>query len=327
MPKIEDRASTKENVLIQVRDCSVVLLPSLGGKIASIRFGECELLQTPLAVPAPRTRTMSFDAGDASGWDECIPSVASCRVKTTEGEAEIPDHGDLWRVEWQVVNADERSATLAGECFSLPLQLERTLRLDETEAGYRLALSYAITNTGKQTVPWSWCSHPLFATDPGDTLRLPETISTLRLEGSGGNRLGISGDTVSWPLARLTDGGEADLSVAMPADAGLGDKLFAGPLSPHENWCEILRPRAGVRIRIRFDSTRTPYLGLWLCYGGWPERPGPKQVCIAPEPCTAPVDSLAQTGPWSRVLAPGESFSWPMDVELETPDKGELTHA
>jgi galactose mutarotase-like enzyme len=35
------------------------------------------------------------------------------------------------------------------------------------------------------------------------------------------------------------------------------------------------------------------------------------------EPSTAPVDSLAVKGRWSRELAPGESFSWPMEVEIE----------
>ncbi|MGB6974144.1 MAG: hypothetical protein WBD67_05630 [Terracidiphilus sp.] len=339
MLSVEHKAGTKENVLIHAGNCSLVLLPYLGGKISSLRFGNEELLQAPLATPAPRTRTMSFDQGDASGWDECLPSVAACRVETAAGPAEIPDHGDLWRVAWQVKHADERSATLRGECFSLPLRLERRLELTETESGCRIALRYKVTNTGAHAVPWTWAAHPLFASEPGDTLRLPASISTLRLEGSGGNRLGVNGDTVSWPIARLADGRETDLSLALPADAGVGDKLFAGPLAPSENWCEILRPRAGVRIRMRFDPACTPYLGLWICYGGWPERPdskhgpgsGPKQVCIAPEPSTAPVDSLAATGPWSRTLAPGESFRWPMDVELETLNRSsgesEQTHA
>jgi hypothetical protein len=30
------------------------------------------------------------------------------------------------------------------------------------------------------------------------------------------------------------------------------------------------------------------------------------------------VDSLAIGGPWSLELAPGESFSWPMIVDIET---------
>jgi galactose mutarotase-like enzyme len=85
-----------------------------------------------------------------------------------------------------------------------------------------------------------------------------------------------------------------------------------------ENWCVLERPKAGVRIKVGFDAAATPYLGLWICYGGWPERPGAKQMCVAMEPATAPVDSLAHTGPWSRVLGAGESFSWTMTVAIET---------
>ncbi|MGA7859175.1 MAG: hypothetical protein WCA11_14670 [Terracidiphilus sp.] len=80
----------------------MTLLPHLGGKIASIRVNGRELLQEPLAPLGPRTRTMSFDSGDASGWDECLPSVAGCTLEKAAGLAEIPDHGDLWRVAWKI---------------------------------------------------------------------------------------------------------------------------------------------------------------------------------------------------------------------------------
>jgi galactose mutarotase-like enzyme len=72
-----------------------------------------------------------------------------------------------------------------------------------------------------------------------------------------------------------------------------------------------------VKVKFSFDPAATPYLGLWLCYGGWPDKSGPKQMCVAMEPSTAPVDSLAQTGDWSRILAPGESYRWPMRIDLE----------
>jgi galactose mutarotase-like enzyme len=157
----------------------------------------------------------------------------------------------------------------------------------------------------------------LFTAEAGDQVVLPGSIHSLRLEGSGGGRLGKGGDTVAWPVAALADGGQTDLSVAQPPESGIGDKLFAGPLAAAENWCALVRPSAGVRIRVHFDPASTPYLGLWICHGGWPDRPGPKQTCVAMEPATAPVDSLAVTGPWSRVLAPGESFSWPMLVDFE----------
>jgi galactose mutarotase-like enzyme len=311
----------KENVVIQAGDCALTMMPHLGGKIASLRVGAHELLQAPLAAYAPRTRTMSFDSGDASGWDECLPSVAACAVETAAGVASIPDHGDLWRVEWtegREQSAPGRGITFRGECFSLPLSLERTLTLREADNGWQLSLNYTVTNAGVGRAPWCWAAHPLFATEAGDRIVLPQSIHALRLEGSAGNRLGKAGDNVSWPVATLADGSHTDLSVAQSQTSGIGDKLFGGPLGATENWCSLVRPGLGLRIKVSFDPAATPYLGLWICYGGWPDGPGPKQMCVALEPATAPVDSLAVSGPWSRMLGPGESFGWPMVVEIQS---------
>ena len=320
----------KENVLIQAGDCSLTVLPQLGGKIASIRIKDRELLQAPLAPLANRTCTMSFDAGDASGWDECLPSVAACTISTAAGTARVPDHGDLWRVAWeaqgigntaaqssQTNGTDPATISLLGECFSLPLVLERTLSLREVDSGWRLDLDYMLTNTGAYPAPWSWAAHPLFVTEPGDRIVLPQSIHELRVAGSAGARLGNKGDAISWPHATLADGGRADLSIAQSPESGIGDKLFAGPLAQTENWCALERPSARLRIRVGLDPSVTPYLGLWICYGGWPDRPGPKQVCVAIEPTTAPVDSLDETGPWSRSLEPGAYARWTMRVDFE----------
>jgi galactose mutarotase-like enzyme len=324
------RGAEKENVLTQTAehvragDCTVTVLPQFGGKIASIGVKGHELLQAPLAALAPRTRFMAFDEGDASGWDECLPSVAACTVESSAGSVQIPDHGDLWRVEWKSReqgkgnrDPESRTITLRGDCFSLPLALERTIELAESAEGWSLQLGYALTNVGKSPAPWSWAAHPLFAVDAGDAIELPESITSLRIEGSGGGRLGATGDTVTWPVAKGPKGGEANLSLVQTLQSRIAEKLFAGPLAANENWCALRRRKEGLRIRVGFDTAATPYLGLWLCYGGWPERQGPKQMCVAMEPAMAPVDSLAQTGEWSRVLGPGECYAWQMRVAIE----------
>ena len=308
----------EENVLIESGHCSAVVLHQYGGKIASLRFRGQELLQSPLAPIEPRTPSMPFEAADASGWDECLPSVAACTVNTPAGQAHIPDHGDLWRVPWTVTERDSQSITLNASCFSLPLQLVRKLSIAETENGAQLSLDYKLTNTGGKSVPWSWAAHPLFAASLGDRIVLPDSIHTLRLEASRDNRLGTMGDEKQWPVAEQADGSDTDLSWVAAPDSGIADKLFAGPMNSNAGWCALERPSAGLRIRVSFDPNATPYIGLWICYGGWPARPGRKQVCVALEPSTAPLDSLAITGPWSRTLAPGESAGWPMHVHLET---------
>ena len=109
--------------------------------------------------------------------------------------------------------------------------------------------------------------------------------------------MGEAGSIVSWPLADLVHGGKTDLSKVLSPETAIGDKLFAGPFGPVENWCVLERPSADLRITKRFDTRATPYLGLWICYGGWPDRHGPKQMCVALEPATAPVACLARTGP------------------------------
>ena len=308
-------ATAEENVVIQAGNCRLTLLPQLGGKIASLLVAGHELLQTPLNPYAPRNQTMDFSESDASGWDECLPSVSACSIQTEAGIATIPDHGDLWRVPWQILDQTNDSATMRVKCFSLPLQLTRTLLLSETASGWDLQILYSLTNMGAFRVPWSWSAHPLFAADAGDTIRLPNSVKTVRLEGSSGNRLGSKGNTQTWPLAALRDGSKTDLSTAAAEDSGYGDKLFAGPLN--DGWCQFDRSRIGLTIRISFDPALTPYLGLWLCYGGWPDAPGPKQVCVAIEPATAPADSLAENGPWSRSLDVGETYNWTMAVTID----------
>lgn len=312
-------ALSEENVVITVGDCSVTVMPALGGKIASLRIGPHELLQAPLNPYAARSRTSSqtvgFSEGDASGWDECLPSVAECFVTTEAGAVVIPDHGDLWRVPWQVLASTEDSITLRAQCFSLPLELTRSLILFETSSGWKIRMLYSLANLGDYPVPWAWTAHPLFACAEGDRIVLPSGVQTVHLEDSRGNRLGVRGDTVAWPMAKLSDGGQDDLSRAHADNSGLADKLFTGPMP--EGWSLLERAAIGLRIKIGFDPAITPYLGLWLCYGGWPDGHALKQVCVALEPSTAPVDSLAESGDWSRWLHSGETVNWPMEVDIE----------
>jgi galactose mutarotase-like enzyme len=340
----EGRLAVKEeNVVITAGGCSILVMPALGGKISSLRIGPHELLHAPLNPYGPRNQTMGFAEGDASGWDECLPSVAECSVTTESGIATVPDHGDLWRVPWQVIESTEDSITLRAQCFSLPLELTRSLILSETSSGWKIRMLYSLVNLGDHRVLWAWTAHPLFACEEGDRIVLPSGVRSLRLEDSRGNRLGVRGDEVTWPMARVMaevmakadvmvqaiDGpapGEVwndldnlddldDLSRAHSRRSGRADKLFAGPM--REGWSQLERAAIGLRIKVGFDPAITPYLGLWLCYGGWPEGHELKQVCVALEPATAPVDSLAETGDWSRWLDPGVTVNWPMEVDIE----------
>ncbi len=292
----------------------MTVLAQAGGKISSIQVKGIELLQAPLKPIGMRTYTMPFSESDASGWDECLPSVSACTIATETGLASVPDHGDLWRVPWQTLKLTTDSATMQGDCFSLPLRLVRSMLLAERGSGWELQMLYSLTNIGASSVPWAWAAHPLFAVEEGDRIVLPENVTHLRLEGSANERLGKKEDSVAWPVAELSGDTTADLSRAHSAQSSFGDKLFTSRLQT--GWCCLERPSIGLRLTVEFNVKVTPYLGLWLCYGGWPDGEGAKQQCVALEPTTAPFDSLAADT--ARLLIkPGETVNWPMTLRIE----------
>jgi galactose mutarotase-like enzyme len=289
------------------------VLPALGGKIASLRWlpGNVELLQAPLGPYAVRTLTMGFDEGDASGFDECLPSVAACVVATRGGTARVPDHGDFWRLEWEAAQ-EGNTIRMAAMGVSLPLRFERVVRLEEDT----LSIDYRVTNAGQDPVPYGWSAHPLFAVDRGDWVDLPPSVDRVEVEGSAHLRLGARRSSHAWPRTVNNRKEVVDLSLAGGIEDGIGDKLFAP--APAEGWAAVERARHGVRVEVQFDPKRTPWLGLWLCYGGWPEGQGNRQQCVAIEPCTASVDSLAEAmaAGQGRTLEPGQSDEWPMRIRV-----------
>jgi galactose mutarotase-like enzyme len=291
------------------------VLPALGGKIASMRSRGIELLQQPLLPYAPRTAVMSFEESDASGFDECLPSVSACKIGTPSGTAFIPDHGEFWRLPFEVKSQTPEEIHLTATGAVLPLRFDRKLRVSSSPDGaVTLSIDYQVENVCNHEVHYAWSAHPLFAVDPGDRILLPPSITEVTVEGSGRNRLGTRGDVQSWPLARLSSGNLAPLDVAGHVSDNIGDKVYAA--APPEGWCAIERKSAGLRVQVEFDPARSPFLGLWLCYGGWPENGTRRQYCVALEPCNSPVDSLAAAieHQRARTLAPGQCDFWWMKI-------------
>lgn len=303
----EVKAFSDENVILTQGPLTLEILPALGAKLSSLRYAGTELLQQPLAPYAPRTREMGFEESDASGFDECLPSVAGCQVETPAGTVTVPDHGDFWRIPWSCEKTGPNEVVLEAQGFSLPLLFRKRVRLEDNA----VHLLYEVTNTGSTPCSYLWSAHPLFTVDPGDKVVLPPAVKEVHIEGSAGR---LKGKSCSWPIATTSDGGSVDLSVTGAASDGIGDKLFAA--TPDAGWCALERPKINLRLKVEFDSAVTPYLGLWLCYGGWPEGHAARQYCVALEPCMAPADSLALGAKWAHPLAPGQSESWPLTISL-----------
>jgi galactose mutarotase-like enzyme len=320
-----------QTVTIRSASLQVDVLPSLGGKISSLRWlpHNLELLQPPLIPYRPRTPWMKFEDSDASGFDECIPSIAECEVDSPGGPIRIPDHGEFWRLPWSCTQlADGISMEATSEI--LQLRFERTLRVtDDTtihssslgsskqsRSAATLEVTYRLWNIGRSSTQYLWSAHPLFAVDAGDCVLLPESVKNVTVEWSAQQRLGSLGDACVWPHAKSSSGKQVDLGNVGSVESRVGEKLYAS--APKEGWAAILRSRHAIRIEVLFDPLQSPYLGLWLCYGGWPEDKSSRQHCVAIEPCTAPADSLvrAMETRSAKQLTAGEMHTWCLKIRV-----------
>ena len=217
--------------------------------------------------------------------DECLPTVSLSTDKSLAVNA--PDHGDLWRHEWHILEQSDNSLVTTAKCFSLPLSFTRKLSVCDSQ----LRFEYTIKNLAQTSVPFLYACHPLFAVEPGDRLILPREVQCLYLHYSLGNRIGNAGDFVPWPLAANHDQQISLDKVGEEADR-TAEMLYTINLS--RGICALYRAQRRQAIVMRFNTKTLPHLGLWLCNGGWPDNPEmQKQYAVAIEPTVAPYGSLA----------------------------------
>lgn len=293
---------------------SVSFIPELGGKMISLKrvaSGREFLLQPPERPYRRPAYGARFEDYDTSGFDECFPSVSSCAY--TQGKEKvhaIPDHGELWSVPWEwEVSDGELLLTASGHV--LPYVFRKRVSLSEN----RVVLDYEVENTGVEPFSFLWSAHPLLAVSPGCRITLPGEVNEMFVNWSLADRLGKFGDRCGWPIAVESDGTKVNLAELSLAAAKTADKLFTPRLN--EGSCGVYYPASDESLSIHFDTSAVPYLGVWICQGGWPS-PDRGHFTLALEPCSGRPDSLAEAVERgeSRMLRAGEKESWSLILRI-----------
>ena len=294
----------------------VVVLPDNGGKLASI---SCQRTKTEFLLRGSRYERVAefgpfagFEESDCAGWDECLPTVSASRPMGDV--ASIPDHGDFWRFPWNVLSANApNEVSLEAYGFSRPLRFRKRISLEANE----LTICYEIENTGDGQVEILYAPHPLFCIGAKDQIVLPTEITNLTLLESRGNRIGAPGAKISWPIHRH-EGFTFDLQTVGRLTDRTADMLYSGRLT--RGVAGLYRNSSGHGLILRFDTADLPYLGLWLCYGGWPEndRPSSWQYAVAFEPTSAPHGSLCDAicASQARTLGVDEVFCFSLHLSI-----------
>lgn len=293
-----------------------VLLPEAGGKMVSLSRMDTGLehllpSQLPAGGYVQPSYGAPFEHDDTSGFDECFPTVAACdwTDRAWGTTTRLPDHGELWSVPWDC-HVDRGTLTLCAAGRAFPYTFRKRLSL----VGNRLRIDYELSNQGPAPIPYLWSAHPLLQVEEGDRLLLPSGVRKVTVAWSRAERLGPPGTTLGWP-GTATSLGLQNLCTVLDGSTGWADKLFSERLD--EGWCGRLNCRTGEALLFHWDVSFAPYVGLWLCYGGWPAgRPGHHTVAL--EPCTGWPDSLAEaaTRGCARHLGGSAAVHWHLELEL-----------
>lgn len=282
---------------------SASVMPALGGKISSLRekrSGFEFLFQNPRDGYRARTPGAVFSDYDASGFDDAFPNVDPSETEISGQRFAFPDHGELWTTRMDAsLEGDGILLTAAGRVFAY--DYEKHMRLD----GHSLRLEYAIVNREKIPMPCLWTMHCLVNVDPDSAFLLPK--GAVEAENLfPGPVLGEPGRLkVSSALTRVPEAG-ADVMMKYY----LTDRVVEGD-------CGYAYPSRGLKLRLRYDAEKLPYLGLWCTMGGY------RGDCNAAlEPTTGYYDSVPRAIQNGRVrmLDPGERFAFEMILAVENMD-------
>jgi len=290
----------------------VLTLPELGGKIVSLydKRHDYEWLVGPDGRAVQLVAYgADFTAQDMSGWDECLPSIKPCEYPADGpyNGADIPDHGEVWALGWDVTDTDSR-VSLAVDGRILPYTLTRSLSLTGAAT---LALDYTVTNTGSAPFVWLWAAHPQFTATAGTRLTLPDDVTEL-YNVRDLPAWGAWGRRYPYPVTDDLHGNRVDLSRVTDASSGTCRKMYVPPEQPIR-WAGLADDTHDTSLTMRWDPADVPYVGIWVDEGAVNT-----QSTLAIEISNGFHDSLETAYENDRVpqLAPGARAAWRVLVEL-----------
>lgn len=311
-----------EAVLMRSTALNLAVLPSLGGKIASLRS---EATGTEFVWQDPtrpyRTAVFGPDFGeyDASGIDECFPSVNACRYPEEPWRGvEAVDHGELWSRPWRWKQA-EGGIDLGIDGVRFPYHFEKRIRLHDTSPCVRF--EYRLTSRASSVFKYIWLAHPLLAAREGMRIVIPGSPKVL-VSFALNQRVHVDFPREhDWPYVESPAGELIDYSLIGSPEVHENDKVFVR--APAEGWCALWHPDWQEHLRIEFSPEQHPWLGICINHCGWPLT-GTPAYWVAIEPSNSCLDAVdkAIEGDQAGILEPNQStvWSWSMGVNEGMPD-------
>ena len=241
----------------------------------------------------------------AGGWFGMFPLAGIPGA----GDTDIPMHGDVPRIAWEVARLDPDSAVCTARTPS-GFDVERSLRLD----GPSLRVATRARNVSGVERIATWGEHPCFARDvfAGGSLSIDASSAFITPEASDPAATRFApGQRFDWPRALGVHGGYDDVTLVPTIADGRHDHVCATLAAPD---LEVTAPGLGGRIRVSVDLTSTPELLYWQHF--LPDSSPWSGDVFGLEVCSAPGRTLddARAANAVSVVAPEGVVEWSMTV-------------
>ena len=280
-----------------------VIVPGLGAKIVSLvdKAAGHEWLALPTHPVRERTYADTFTDHDLAGWDEMFPTINVC-PSPFDASIELPDHGEVWALPWEVVERSSDSITLRVKGKALDYTLTRVASLQPDG----LRLEYSADNHSDQIMPFLWAAHPLFNGDEHTRIQLPDSVKRV-VNVAEHPDWGPNHGIYDWPQATLANGDERRIDdIGAPSRKDYR-KFYVTPDQPVAS-ASLTQSDIRRVLALSWDGETVPYLGIWIDEGTFT-----RITTVALEPATGYYDSLARTianERVSRIPAGGQARWW-----------------
>lgn len=223
------------------------------------------------AAPRVLAPDPGFDAHWQGGFEEMFPNDAGC---TVAGRA-LPDHGEAWSAAWTVSTRTPHSLAMQLACTSVPVRLEKELRLERDAPVVHLR--YRVVNLTAARLPCMLKLHPALAVEEGDQIELPGC--TVEAVAPSFSRLIGQAAPSRWPEARAADGSLVRLDRTLPRTTQAREFIYCSELE--EGRCGVRNARTGSLFQLEFDRADFPFVWVFQSYGGFQDH-----YVLMLEPCT-----------------------------------------
>lgn len=288
----------------------VIILPSIGGKIASIyrKDKDFELLFQNKENTYRKAKIYdSFELFDASGFDDAFPSIDTCKVNYNGKEIIYPDHGEIWSASFNYEIHDER-IVLTYDSVILKYHYKKVVYIKDSA----VINEYEIINYGNEEFPCIWAMHCLVRCEEDMQVILSKNANKV-LNVCESKYLGKVGQIHSYPETIDVNGEPFRLDrVLSPASNNYNKYYINGEVE--EGFCGIYYPSKNIYYNVYFDKVKLPYLGFWVTEGGFRG-----DYNCALEPTNGFYDSIAIAQKEGKlcVLKGGEKLQFDINIEVK----------